>query len=109
MEMMPDYDLPMEEILLGDSVIEVPPDLYENEDLFHTFFSVDTWNDWLPEDLKLHLLKFLPNFPENDIDEKARTIEMLFGGDAFLFRNPLQLFRDDLLQGEVGCSGSDMF
>jgi len=105
---MPDYHLPMEEILLGDSVIEVPPDLYENEDLFHTFFSVDTWNDWLPEDLKLHLLKFLPSFPENDIDEKARTIEMLFGGDAFLFRNPLELFRDDLLQGEYAPENAGM-
>ena len=71
----------MEEILLDKEIVEIPSDLYENEELFSNFFSVDTWNELLSEDVKLGLLKYLPSFPTDDIDEKAKTIEMLFGGE----------------------------
>ena len=71
----------MEEILVGEETIEVPSDLYTDQSIFHQFFSVDTWNDLLPEEVKMGLLKLLPSFQQNDIDEKAKTIEMLFSGD----------------------------
>eukprot|EP00092_Neocalanus_flemingeri_P094512 GFUD01120196.1.p1 GENE.GFUD01120196.1~~GFUD01120196.1.p1 ORF type:complete len:859 (-),score=207.49 GFUD01120196.1:242-2818(-) len=90
----------MEEILLGKSTVELPSDLYENEELFNQFFSIDTWNDLLPEEVKLGLLNLLPSFPTDDIDEKAKTIEMLFGKDNFHFGNPVEKFRQDLLSGD---------
>ena len=90
----------LEELLLGGNLVEVPSDLYENEDIFNTFFSVETWNNLIPEDVKLELLQYLPNFPTDDLDEKARTIEMLFGGQNFHFGNPLEKFREDLVNGD---------
>merc|ERR1719427_672608 len=90
----------MEEIFLGKSTVELPSDLYENEELFHQFFSIDTWNDLLPEEVKLGLLNLLPTFPADDIDEKAKTIEMLFAKENILFGNPLAKFRADLLAGD---------
>lgn len=90
----------MEEILLGNNTVELPSDLYENEELFNQFFSIDTWNDLLPEEVKLGLLNLLPSFPTDDIDEKAKTIEMLFGKENFHFGNPVGNFRRDLLAGD---------
>ena len=75
----------MEEILLDKDIVEIPPDLYENSELFSNFFSIDTWNDLLSEDVKLGLLKYLPTFSTDDIDEKAKTIEMLFGGENMIY------------------------
>ena len=68
---------------------ELPGALYEEEELFNQFFSIDTWNDLLPEEVKLGLLDLLPTFPADDIDEKAKTIEMLFAKENILFGNPL--------------------
>jgi len=90
----------MEEVRLGNNTIELPSDLYENEKLFNQFFSIDTWNDLLPEEVKLGLLNLLPSFPSDDIDEKAKTIEMLFGKENFHFGNPVGKFRQDLHAGD---------
>ena len=98
----------MEEILLDKDIVEIPSDLYENEELFSHFFSVDTWNELLSEDVKLGLLKYLPSFPTDDIDEKAKTIEMLFGGENFHFGNPIRKFRQDLLAGDYYPENADM-
>ena len=98
----------MEEILLDKEIVEIPSDLYENEELFSNFFSVDTWNELLSEDVKLGLLKYLPSFPNDDIDEKAKTIEMLFGGENFHFGNPITKFRQDLLAGDYYPENADM-
>ena len=98
----------MEEILLDKEIVEIPSDLYENEELFSNFFSVDSWNELLSEDVKLGLLKYLPSFPNDDIDEKAKTIEMLFGGENFHFGNPITKFRQDLLAGDYYPENADM-
>jgi hypothetical protein len=90
-------DVVMEEVLLGKHTVDVPSDLYENENIFNQFFSVDTWNDLLPEEVKIGLLDLLPSFPDEDIDEKVKTIEMLFGNENFHFGNPLHKFREDLI------------
>jgi len=90
----------MEEVRLGSNTVELPSDLYENEELFNQFFSIDTWNDLLPEEVKLGLLNLLPSFPSDDIDEKAKTIEMLFGKENLHFGNPVAKFRQDLLAGD---------
>jgi len=93
-------DVVMEEVRLGSNTVELPSDLYENEELFNQFFSIDTWNDLLPEEVKLGLLNLLPSFPAEDIDEKAKTIEMLFGKENLHFGNPVAKFRQDLLAGD---------
>ena len=41
----------------------------------------------------------MPNFPKDDLAEKAKTLEMLFGGKNFRFGNPLEQFRRDLVAG----------
>merc|ERR1719402_1998696 len=106
---LPSEVMRMEEVMVAkDRVIEVPSDLYTNPAIFHQFFSVDTWNDLLPEEVKLGLVPLLPSFPEDDIEEKARTIEMLFGGENFHFGNPLTRFRADLLNGEYTPENAEM-
>ena len=101
-----------EDMQFGKSVVSLPSLLYQDENIFNSFFSIDTWNDLLSEEVKMGLLKLLPNFsPEDDIDEKAKTIEMLFGGENFHFGNPLQKFRQDLLAGEYlveNCKGNQI-
>ena len=82
-----------EEILVGKKTIEIPRDLYTDAAVFNQFFSIDTWNDLLPEEVKMGLLQLLPSFPHDDIDEKAKTIEMLFGGENFHFGNPVAKVR----------------
>jgi len=98
----------MEEVRLGSNTVELPSDLYENEDIFNQFFSIDTWNDLLPEEVKLGLLNLLPSFPVDDIDEKAKTIEMLFGKENFHFGNPVGKFRQDLLVGDYFPDNAEM-
>ena len=95
-----DDEVRMEEVVVGDETIDIPSDLYTNPAIFHQFFSVDTWNDLLPEEVKLRLLKLLPSFDHDDIDEKAKTIEMLFGAENFHFGNPIDKFRTELLEGD---------
>ena len=95
-----DAEVRMEEVVVGDETIDIPSDLYTDPEIFNQFFSVDTWNDLLPEEVKLGLLKLLPSFHQDDIDEKAKTIEMLFGGENFHFGNPIGKFRIELLEGE---------
>ena len=41
----------------------------------------------------------LPNFPKDDPAEKAKTLDMLFGGENFRFGNPVEQFRRDLVAG----------
>ena len=95
-----DNDLRMEEVVVGDETIDIPSDLYTDPAIFHQFFSIDTWNGLLPEEIKLGLLNLLPSFHQNDIHEKAKTIEMLFGGENFHFGNPISKFRTELLEGD---------
>ena len=95
-----DAEVRMEEVVVGDETIDIPSDLYTDPEIFNQFFSVDTWNDLLPEEVKLGLLKLLPSFHQDDIDEKAKTIEMLFGGENFHFGNPIALY-GSLLCGSV--------
>ena len=96
----PSKNVSMEEVVLGNSIVELPSDLYESEEIFHQFFSIDTWNDLLPEEVKIGLLNLLPSFPVDDIDEKAKTIEMLFGKENLHFGNPVEKFRQDLIKGD---------
>jgi hypothetical protein len=39
---------------------------------------------------------FLPNFPENDAEEKDKTVSMLFAQENIRFGNPLTEFQNQL-------------
>ena len=96
-----------EEVLLNDSIIELPKDLYQNKDIFHEIFNISTWNN-LPEDMKLDLQSLLPGFPEEDLEQKAKTIEMLFGGENLFFGNPVESFRKALVNGDFSPENVEM-
>ena len=96
-----------EEVVLNDSIIELPKDLYQKKEIFQEIFNISTWNN-LSENLKLDLQSLLPGFPEDDLEQKAKTIEMLFGGDNFFFGNPVDSFRKALVQGEFSPENVEM-
>ena len=96
-----------EEVVLNDSIIELPKDLYQKKEIFQEIFNISTWNN-LSEDLKLDLQSLLPGFPGDDLEQKAKTIEMLFGGDNFFFGNPVETFRKALVQGEFSPENVEM-
>ncbi|XP_023326447.1 nuclear factor related to kappa-B-binding protein-like isoform X2 [Eurytemora carolleeae] len=90
-----------EELLVFDDTIEVPGDIFTDLDLFKNMFNMDTWNTGLTELTKQKLMALLPNFPKNDLSEKMRTLEMLFGGQNIAFGNPLYSFRTEVLKGNL--------
>lgn len=57
-----------------------------------------TW-DALSEEHKEHLKTFLPKFPENEEEEKEKTVKMLFNHEPFHFTSPLGDFYNNLRQG----------
>lgn len=69
----------LESAQIGDVRLQIPQGLCERQELFQNVFSAQTWNS-LSESSRQHLRKFLPNFPENDDQEKASTLQRLFNG-----------------------------
>lgn len=69
----------LETAQIGDVHLQIPQGLCERQELFQSVFSPQTWNS-LSEGSRQHLRKFLPNFPENDDQEKANSLQRLFGG-----------------------------
>jgi len=96
-------DLPIHDILM-----QLPSDLFENKDNFLNFFSIDTWNNLIPEDIKHHLLQYLPTFANDDASEKEKTLSMLFRGENIHFGNPLERFRDEVKQGSYSPESSEI-
>lgn len=45
------------------------------------------------------LQTFLPDFPEDDLSEKTKTLQMFFMNENFNFGSPLQKFFFDFKQG----------
>lgn len=89
----------LETAQLSDDVqIQLPQGLCEHKDVFEELFSSHVWNAFT-ENQKLHLSKFLPDFPENDQDEKNVTLQMLLQGDDFQFGSPLLNFHEHLKAG----------
>lgn len=82
----------MERCLLGNTVVQVPQVLCEEEALLRAVLSIDTWNNVLAESHKLRLMSYLPVFPENDKEEKVETLQRLFSGCNFKFGNPIRGF-----------------
>lgn len=83
--------------ILGNS-LELPQELCEDFSLFKEFFSMKTW-EALGGEHREHLKKLLPKFPENDQEEKEKTLKMLFNLEPFHFSSPLDVFYNNLRQG----------
>lgn len=83
--------------ILGQTV-EIPQDLCEDYSVFREFFSIKTW-DALEDKHKEQLKQYLPNFPENDDEEKEKTVKMLFNHEPFHFTSPFGNFYNNLSQG----------
>ncbi|XP_044256104.1 nuclear factor related to kappa-B-binding protein isoform X1 [Tribolium madens] len=88
----------METAEIYGTKLQLPQGLCERKDIFLSVLSSETWNS-LSDDNKEHLQTFLPNFPENDEEEKNKTLEKLFSCDTFRFNNPLEKFHEDLKDG----------
>ncbi|XP_077484243.1 nuclear factor related to kappa-B-binding protein isoform X2 [Amblyomma americanum] len=101
---------PMERCLLGGQVVQIPQALCEQEALLRAVLSIDTWNNVLSEAHKIRLMEFLPNFGENDKEEKVETLQRLFSGCNFRFGNPIHCFflrlRDGLLVPDIARTAS---
>lgn len=95
-------------VVIHDILLQLPSDLFENKENFLNFFSIETWNNLIPEDIKEHLLQYLPSFAFDDATEKEKTLAMLFRGDNFLFGNPLERFRDEVNRGSFNPESSEI-
>uniref|UniRef100_UPI00398ECD8A nuclear factor related to kappa-B-binding protein isoform X2 n=1 Tax=Pristiophorus japonicus TaxID=55135 RepID=UPI00398ECD8A len=95
----------MEECLLGGTRVRLPEDLLEDPDIFFEVVSRSTWDEVLSQSQRDHLRKFLPQFPEDNLERQDNIIAGLFNGDNFRFGNPLyiaqRLFRDGHFNPEV--------
>lgn len=83
--------------ILGHT-LDLPQELCEDYSIFKEFFSMKTW-DSLEDKHKEYLKEFLPTFPENDEEEKETTIKTLFNFEPFHFKSPLDIFFNNLRQG----------
>ncbi|XP_022826651.1 nuclear factor related to kappa-B-binding protein isoform X1 [Spodoptera litura] len=83
--------------IMGQS-LELPQELCEDYSVFKEFFSMKTW-DALEDKHKEELSKYLPQFTENEEEEKEKTIKMLFNHEPFHFTSPLGDFYNNLRQG----------
>ncbi|CRK96918.1 CLUMA_CG010308, isoform A [Clunio marinus] len=82
-----------------DHKFHLPKDLCEHSEIFKEFFSIDTWN-LLSGNEKTHLLDLLPEFPQNNGEEREKTIEMLFANTLTRFnQTPLDVFHSNLQDG----------
>lgn len=88
----------METAQIDSTILQLPQLLCESRDIFREILSTETWNS-LSDENKQHLQTLLPNFPENDEEEKTKTLQRLFDFETFRFNSPLVKFHDDLKAG----------
>lgn len=89
----------MEELSYGNVTLEVPSDLCNDISLLFDIISPDTWNNCITDEHREALMNYLPDFAENDLEEKTRTLEMFFMDENFRFGTPLRIFYDYLTKG----------
>ena len=88
----------METAEICGTKLQLPQGPCERKDIFLSVLSTETWNS-LSDVHKQHLQTFLPNFPDNDDDEKNKTLQKLFDCETFRFNSPLEKFHEDLKAG----------
>lgn len=88
----------LEAVRVLGHTFELPQDLCEDYSLFKEVFSMKTWES-LDDKEKEHLKTFLPEFKENNGNEKDSTLKMLFNYEPFKFTSPLSDFYNNLKLG----------
>lgn len=82
-----------------DQKFHLPKDLCEDPEIFKEFFSLDTWSH-LSKDERSSLSSLLPEFPENNEEERDETIQQLFANTLTRFnQTPLGTFHNNLQDG----------
>lgn len=70
---------------VGEDSAELPIELFDLPDL-NTVLSIQTWNQYLNDDERLHLLKFLPQLPDAHLQVSAAPLSERVK-NHFLFEN----------------------
>jgi nuclear factor related to kappa-B-binding protein len=82
-----------------DQKFHLPKDLCEHSEIFREFFSLDTWEQLSSEE-KSHLSNLLPEFPDNNVAERNKTVQQLFANTLTRFNlTPLDNFHNNLQDG----------
>lgn len=82
-----------------DHKFHLPKDLCEDPEIFKELFSPDTWNQ-LSKEERSSLSELLPEFPENNEEERDETIQQLFENTLTRFnQTPLDTFHSNLQDG----------
>lgn len=82
-----------------DQKFYLPKELCEHSEIFKEFFSVDTWKQ-LSNDERQHLSTFLPQFQENNDEEREETVQQLLANTLTRFgQTPLDAFHNNLQDG----------
>ncbi|KAG0710166.1 Nuclear factor related to kappa-B-binding protein [Chionoecetes opilio] len=89
----------MEKVVYAGVSLELPSEVCENINVLFDMISPDTWNNHLTDEHRERLMGFLPTFPQNDLQEKTRTLEMFFMDENFRHGTPLRLFHEQLCNG----------
>ncbi|XP_063959535.1 nuclear factor related to kappa-B-binding protein-like [Lytechinus pictus] len=92
-------ELTFEPCILGKAKVWLPVDLIEDPSIFKSVLSQETWDSALTDEERERLMKLLPQFPEDDEDEKQETLRCLFERGNFMFGNPLTTFEERLRAG----------
>lgn len=89
----------METIVYADVSVDIPSDICQDINLLFDIISPETWNNQLTDDHREMLMRFLPDFAQDDLEEKTRTLEMFFMDENFRHGTPLRIFHDQLSKG----------
>ncbi|KAF2367770.1 NFRKB winged helix-like domain [Trinorchestia longiramus] len=89
----------LEEVECCGVRLQLPRDVCWDFSLLAEIISPETWNNCLTEENREELMNYLPTFPENDLEEKTRTLEMFFMDVNFRYGTPLRQFHRLLQSG----------
>ncbi|XP_064086642.1 nuclear factor related to kappa-B-binding protein-like, partial [Macrobrachium nipponense] len=89
----------METIVYAGVSVDIPSDICQDINLLFDIISPETWNNQLTDDHREMLMRFLPDFAQDDLEEKTRTLEMFFMDENFRHGTPLRIFHDQLSKG----------
>lgn len=82
-----------------ENKFHLPKEFCEHSEIFKEFFSLDTWNS-LSEEERSRLSNLLPQFPENNEQEREETVQQLFDNSLTRFSlTPLDVFHNNLQDG----------
>ncbi|ELU04365.1 hypothetical protein CAPTEDRAFT_194285, partial [Capitella teleta] len=89
----------VEKVLFNKTELLIPEALIEDVSVFLEIVTPSLWKHAFTETQRAQLMKLLPTFEENDLQEKQTTLRLMFGGKNFKFGTPLRSFHKKLRDG----------